>query len=64
MENSKKMIKIGGRDIDLTSLDQDSKEMVSKTIMAITLVKQKSLELEMLQSSLSVLQKQLDEKLK
>lgn len=64
MENSKKMIKIGGRDIDLTSLDQDSKEMVSKTIMAITLVKQKSLELEMLQSSLSMLQKQLDEKLK
>ena len=58
------MIKIGGRDIDLTSLDQDSKEMVSKTIMAITLVKQKSLELEMLQSSLSMLQKQLDEKLK
>ena len=64
MENSKKIIKIGGRDIDLTSLDQDSKEMVSKTIMAITLVKQKSLELEMLQSSLSMLQKQLDEKLK
>lgn len=64
MENSKKMIKIGGRDIDLASLDQDSREMVSKTIMAITLVKQKSLELEMLQSSLSMLQKQLDEKLK
>ena len=63
MESSK-IIKIGGRNVDLTALDRDSKEMVSKMIMAMTLIKQKSLELEMLQSSFSELQKQLDEKLK